>query len=77
MNKPTLASRDRLVETPTGTLFVREIAGDDPPIVLMHGFPDDHHGYDLLLPLLSRDGRLPLIGTAMAAPSAPDSAGSL
>ena len=53
MNEPTLASRDRLVETPTGTLFVREIAGDDPPIVLMHGFPDDHHSYDLLLPLLS------------------------
>jgi pimeloyl-ACP methyl ester carboxylesterase len=53
MNEPTLATRDRLVETPNGTLFVREIAGDDPPIVLMHGFPDDHNIYGLLLPLLS------------------------
>ena len=53
MTEPTLAPRDRLVETPNGTLFVREIPGDDPPIVLMHGFPDDHTIYERLLPLLS------------------------
>ena len=53
MTEPTLAPRDRLVETPNGTLFVREISGDDPPIVLMHGFPDDHNIYERLLPLLS------------------------
>lgn len=52
MTGPTLAPRDRLVETPNGTLFVREISGDDPPIVLMHGFPDDHTIYERLLPLL-------------------------
>ena len=53
MTEPTLASSDRLVETPNGTLFVREIPGDDPPIILMHGFPDDHNIYEKLLPLLS------------------------
>jgi haloalkane dehalogenase len=52
MTEPTLASRDRLVETANSTLFVREISGDDPPIVLMHGFPDDHRIYERLLPLL-------------------------
>jgi haloalkane dehalogenase len=48
-----LAPHDRHVETPNGMVFVREIAGDDPPIVLMHGFPDDHNIYEQLLPLLS------------------------
>jgi haloalkane dehalogenase len=52
MTEPTLTPRDRLVETPNGTLFIREIPGDDPPIVLMHGFPDDHSIYERLLPLL-------------------------
>jgi haloalkane dehalogenase len=52
MTETALAPRDRLVETPNGTLFVREITGDDPPIVLLHGFPDDHNVYENLLPLL-------------------------
>jgi hypothetical protein len=33
----------RPVDTPTGPIFVSEIPGEDPPIILMHGFPDDHH----------------------------------
>jgi haloalkane dehalogenase len=53
MTEPALAARDHLVKTPNGNIFVREIPGDDPPIVLMHGFPDDHSSYDRLLPLLS------------------------
>jgi haloalkane dehalogenase len=53
VTEPALAPSDRHVETPNGTLFVREITGDDPPIVLMHGFPDDHTIYEELLPLLS------------------------
>jgi haloalkane dehalogenase len=52
MTEPTLAPHDALVETPNGSLFVREISGDNPPIVLMHGFPDDHTIYERLLPLL-------------------------
>ena len=53
MTETALAPRDHLVKTPKGNVFVREIPGDDPPIVLMHGFPDDHSSYDRLLPLLS------------------------
>ncbi len=53
MTEPALAPRDHLVKTPKGNVFVRDIPGDDPPIVLMHGFPDDHAIYDQLLPLLS------------------------
>ena len=34
-------------------LYVREYPGDDPAIILMHGFPDNHHLYDRLLPFLS------------------------
>jgi haloalkane dehalogenase len=52
VTEPALAPRDHMVETPKGNVFVREIPGDDPPIVLMHGFPDDHGSYDRLLPLL-------------------------
>ncbi len=36
-----------------GSHYVLEYPGEDPPIVLMHGFPDDHRIYDKLLPLLS------------------------
>jgi haloalkane dehalogenase len=53
VTESALAPRDHLVKTPKGNVFVREIPGDDPPIVLMHGFPDDHNIYDRLLPLLS------------------------
>ena len=39
---------ERYVDTPNGRIFVREVPGEDPPIVLMHGFPDDHRIYDKL-----------------------------
>jgi pimeloyl-ACP methyl ester carboxylesterase len=42
-----------MANTPNGRVFVSEMPGQDPPIVLMHGFPDDHHIYDGLLPPLS------------------------
>src|SRR5580692_9621831 len=51
--EPDLFSNERLLDTPHGRVFVRDIPGEDPPIVLMHGFPDDHNIYDRLLPLLS------------------------
>jgi pimeloyl-ACP methyl ester carboxylesterase len=38
--------RERMVNTPNGRVFVSEMPGQDPPIVLMHGFPDDHRIYD-------------------------------
>ncbi len=43
----------RRVETPHGSVFVCDVPGHDPPIVLMHGFPDDHRIYDKLVPRLA------------------------
>jgi pimeloyl-ACP methyl ester carboxylesterase len=37
------------VETRDGRIFVSEVPGDDPAIILMHGFPDDHRIYDRLI----------------------------
>lgn len=49
----TTRPRERHVATAHGQVYAAEIPGDDPPIVLMHGFPDDHRIYDKLLPRLS------------------------
>jgi pimeloyl-ACP methyl ester carboxylesterase len=38
---------------PGDRLHVVDRPGVDPPFVLMHGFPDDHHIYDRLTPLLA------------------------
>ena len=34
-------------------IYVREYKGEEPAIVLMHGFPDNLHLYDRLIPHLS------------------------
>jgi pimeloyl-ACP methyl ester carboxylesterase len=34
-------------------IYVRDYAGDEPAIVLMHGFPDNLHLYDRLVPFLA------------------------
>ena len=41
------------VDTPHGSLHVTDQPGDEPALVLMHGFPDDSHIYDRLMPLLA------------------------
>src|SRR5262245_41433580 len=41
-------------------IHVRDHAGADPPIVLMHGFPDNLHLYDRLVPHLSPPRRVVL-----------------
>jgi haloalkane dehalogenase len=51
--KADVVMSERRVDTPNGRNFVSEIPGEDPPIVLMHGFPDDHRIYERLLPLLN------------------------
>ena len=53
MTDAGVLTRERYVDTAHGRVFVREIPGEDPPIVAMHGFPDDHRIYDKLLPRLS------------------------
>lgn len=52
MTELNVFTNERRVDTPNGRLFVRDIPGEDPPIVLMHGFPDDHRSYDKLMPQL-------------------------
>jgi pimeloyl-ACP methyl ester carboxylesterase len=50
------ASRDattRQVPTKLGRLHVSDRPGDEPALVLMHGFPDDSRIYNRLAPLLS------------------------
>jgi haloalkane dehalogenase len=50
------ASRDvttRQVPTAMGQLQVTDHPGDEPALVLMHGFPDDSRIYSRLVPLLS------------------------
>ncbi len=44
--------RDRFVQRGPYRLHVRERSGAGPAIVLMHGFPDNHHLYDRLVPHL-------------------------
>ena len=39
-------------------LYVREYPGKDPAIILMHGFPDNIHLYDRIIPYLSPPRRV-------------------
>jgi pimeloyl-ACP methyl ester carboxylesterase len=41
------------VPTPRGSLHVTDQPGEEPALILMHGFPDDSHIYDRLVPLLA------------------------
>jgi haloalkane dehalogenase len=41
------------MSSPADRLHVVDRPGEDPPFVMMHGFPDDHRIYDRLAPLLS------------------------
>ncbi len=53
MTEAAVFPNERRADTPNGHVFVCEIPGEDPPIVLMHGFPDDHRSYNKLLPRLA------------------------
>ena len=45
------------VQRDRGSLHVRDFPGDGPPYVLLHGFPDNSHIYDHLIPHLAAGGR--------------------
>lgn len=45
-------STEHLVPRANAHLYVRDYAGKGPAYVLMHGFPDNFHIYDRLIPLL-------------------------
>src|SRR4051794_16438415 len=45
------------VPRPEGSLYARDYAGTGPAFVLMHGFPDNLHIWDDLIPYLVASGR--------------------
>jgi len=48
-----MAYSEHRVPRGTHRLYAREYPGEGPAIVLMHGFPDNLHLYDRLVPHLS------------------------
>ena len=55
-NQTSSPVRDREQIIPRGPhhLYARDYAGEEPAIVLLHGFPDNQHLYDRLVPELAR-----------------------
>ena len=48
MTDTVLPSNARQIRSPNGALYAQEVLGEEPTIVLMHGFPDDHRIYSKL-----------------------------
>ena len=51
------AFTEHRVQRDRGSLYVRDFPGSGPAFVLLHGFPDDSHIYDDLIPHLASAGR--------------------
>jgi len=49
---------DRLIRRDRYRIYAREYSGEEPCIILMHGFPDNLHLYDRLVPYLSPPRRV-------------------
>ncbi|NBD23085.1 alpha/beta fold hydrolase [Paenibacillus glycinis] len=52
---PTCA--EHRIDRGQGSIYARDYAGNGPTFVLMHGFPDNMHIYDHLIPYLVAGGR--------------------
>jgi pimeloyl-ACP methyl ester carboxylesterase len=52
------AYQETFVERDQHRIYVREHLGEEPAIILMHGFPDNLHLYDRLVPFLSPPRRV-------------------
>lgn len=52
-NRLDVPIRSRYLDTQFGRLHVREHDGDGPPVVALHGFPDDSRIYDRIAPQLA------------------------
>ena len=50
--------RETFVHRGQHRIYVRDHPGAEPPIILMHGFPDNMHLYDRLLPHVSPPRRV-------------------
>jgi haloalkane dehalogenase len=51
------AFTEHRIQRDRGSLYAREFAGSGPAFVLLHGFPDNSHIYDDLIPHLVAAGR--------------------
>src|SRR5882724_11630229 len=49
---------EQFVQRDQHRIYVREYAGEEPTIILMHGFPDNLHLYDRLIPYFSPPRRV-------------------
>jgi pimeloyl-ACP methyl ester carboxylesterase len=58
LKEQPLSYIEHVVERGPYHLYAREYPGEEPAIVLMHGFPDNLHLYDRLLPWLSPSRRV-------------------
>src|SRR5436309_6044019 len=58
LKEQTVSYTEHVVQRGLYHLSVREYRGEEPAIVLMHGFPDTLHLYDRLLPWLSPPRRV-------------------
>jgi haloalkane dehalogenase len=58
LKEQDLSYTEHVVQRGSYHLSVHEYPGEDPPILLMHGFPDNMHLYDRLLPWLSPSRRV-------------------
>ena len=55
---PTVSYTEHVVQRGPYHMYAREYPGEEPAIVLMHGFPDNLHLYDRLLPWLITSRRV-------------------
>jgi haloalkane dehalogenase len=49
---------EHFVQRDQNRIYAREYAGEEPTIILLHGFPDNLHLYDRLVPFLSPPRRV-------------------
>jgi pimeloyl-ACP methyl ester carboxylesterase len=56
MTSTSLPYIEHRIQRPQGHIHAREYPGGGPAFVLMHGFPDNLHIYDELVPYLTRAG---------------------
>ena len=50
--------KEQFVQRDQHRIYALEYAGEEPTIILMHGFPDNLHLYDRLLPYLAPPRRI-------------------
>jgi haloalkane dehalogenase len=58
LKEQTLSYTEHVVQRGSYHIYAREYPGEEPTIVLMHGFPDNLHLYDRLVPWLSPSRRV-------------------